>query len=71
MAESKASKLWRHKKEAQDPDLYMNRILLKKKKKSSILLAAFYGKGEGYSVTRTFTKALLFLIGPEMLRPNV
>lgn len=43
MAESKASKPWRHKKEAQDPDLYMNRILLKKKKKPQSCLLLFMG----------------------------
>lgn len=45
--------------------------LAQKEEKSLKPLAAFYGDGGGYSVTRVFTKALLFLIGPEMLRPNV
>lgn len=59
-------------KEPQDPALHINQILLKKKEEKSLQpLTAFYEDGGGYSVTRVLTKALLFLIGPEMLRPNV
>lgn len=66
------SKLWRHKTQPRDPDLHsLYADFFKKRRKKLNLTRSFLWGWRRLFSNCVFTKALLFLIGPEMLGPNV